>query len=268
MGQTSKRDFGAKLRTAREGQGISLRQIAMATKISTGALESLELGEVSSLPGGIFSRSFVRSYASEVGLDPDEMVREFLETFPAKEVADESSPADDAQHYDEFLSQQRVARTALGLVVLSIPVAAFLVFMGLRGEPEGEAPSPIAMLDEDRAGDGLEQDGGVRLATAAPIEAPPPVTEVAAVGPLTIEIHPDGPCWVSLTLDGQRVFSRVMQPGEREVGEAEREIVIIVGDAGAFGFSINHQRGRLLGGNGEVVTAHIDRDNYWSFTRP
>jgi len=50
---------------------VSLRQIANATKISIAALEALERNDISRLPGGIFSRAFVRSYAVEVGLDPE-----------------------------------------------------------------------------------------------------------------------------------------------------------------------------------------------------
>src|SRR5205809_5936196 len=73
--------FGGALRAARERRGISLRQIANATKISVSALEALERNEISRLSGGIFSRAFVRSYASEVGLDPDEMIQEFLAQF-------------------------------------------------------------------------------------------------------------------------------------------------------------------------------------------
>jgi transcriptional regulator with XRE-family HTH domain len=74
-------DFGGKLRQARERRGISLRQIAASTKISIAALEALERNDASRLPGGIFSRAFVRSYAVEAGLDPDQTVREFLEWF-------------------------------------------------------------------------------------------------------------------------------------------------------------------------------------------
>ena len=58
-------DFGGKLRQARERRGISLRQIAASTKISAAALEALESNDISKLPGGIFSRAFVRSYASK-----------------------------------------------------------------------------------------------------------------------------------------------------------------------------------------------------------
>ena len=64
-------DFGARLRDARERRGVSLRQIANATKISVAVLEALERNDISKLPGGIFGRAFVRSYAIEVGLDPE-----------------------------------------------------------------------------------------------------------------------------------------------------------------------------------------------------
>src|SRR5438105_10809947 len=75
-------DFGSKLREARGRRGVSLREIADRTKISVAVLEALERNDVSRLPGGIFSRAFVRSYAVEVGLDPDTTIQEFVAQFP------------------------------------------------------------------------------------------------------------------------------------------------------------------------------------------
>ncbi|PYR77416.1 MAG: hypothetical protein DMF87_16150 [Acidobacteria bacterium] len=68
-------DFGSRMRHAREQRGVSLRQIAEATKIGISALEALERNDISRLPGGIFSRAFVRSYAAEIGVDPEQTVR-------------------------------------------------------------------------------------------------------------------------------------------------------------------------------------------------
>ena len=79
-------DFGGKLREARERRGISLRQIANATKISVGVLEALERNDISRLPGGIFGRAFVRSYAVEVGLDPEQTIQDFIAQFPHDRV--------------------------------------------------------------------------------------------------------------------------------------------------------------------------------------
>ena len=79
-------DFGAKLREARERRGIPLRQIANATKISVAVLEALERNDITRLPGGIFGRAFVRSYAVEVGLDPERTIQEFVSQFPLDSI--------------------------------------------------------------------------------------------------------------------------------------------------------------------------------------
>lgn len=74
--------FGARLRQHREGQGILLITIAEQTKIKMSLLEAVERDDVSQWPSGIFRRAFIRAYAHAIGLDPDVVVREFLETHP------------------------------------------------------------------------------------------------------------------------------------------------------------------------------------------
>ena len=256
-------DFGATLRQAREHRGVSLRQISTTTKISMAALEALEKNDISRLPGGIFTRAFVRSYAAEVGLDPEHTVQEFLAQFPLEDVADGSSYAADTQEHEAFQSQQRMARALLRLVLLSLPLAGLILYgtMSRRetnGPPGGPSRSEELAVPSD--------DGALRVpGEAESLNAAPVLVETAATGPLTIDIHPQGRCWVSLTLDGEPAFARVMQAGEREIREAQREIILSVGDAGAFAFSINGQPGHPLGERGEVVTARINRDNYRNF---
>lgn len=74
--------LGRRLRAVRERRLITLESIAADTKISISLLQALERDDVSRWPGGIFRRSFVRSYAEAIGLDGDEIVREFLERYP------------------------------------------------------------------------------------------------------------------------------------------------------------------------------------------
>jgi transcriptional regulator with XRE-family HTH domain len=74
--------FGERLRHERERRQISLDSIAASSKVSVGLFKALERDDVSRWPTGIFRRSFVRSYARAVGLDPDVVVREFLERYP------------------------------------------------------------------------------------------------------------------------------------------------------------------------------------------
>ena len=80
--------------------------------------------------------------------------------------------------------------------------------------------------------------------------------------------RPSGDTLVSLQVDGESVFSRVMRAGERESYEADDDIILHVGDAGAFAFVINQREGRALGTSGQVVTARITLQNYRSYVVP
>jgi cytoskeletal protein RodZ len=153
-------DLGTRLKQAREARGLSLNEIATATKISPGALEALERNEYTRLPGGIFSRSFVRAYALAVGLDPEATVNEFLVELnkserEAERLARERRP-EISQDDREFLERQRRAVRWLRVVLLVIAIVALslLVYQGWQwwqgrnatptssGHPSG----PIALV--------------------------------------------------------------------------------------------------------------------------
>jgi cytoskeletal protein RodZ len=74
--------FGTRLRGARERRRLSLEHIADATKLSASIVAALEDGSCARWPIGVYSRSYVRSYAELVGLDPAETVDEFATLFP------------------------------------------------------------------------------------------------------------------------------------------------------------------------------------------
>jgi hypothetical protein len=71
-----------RLRNERERRQIPLSSISANTKISASLFASLERGDVSKWPSGIFRRSFIRAYAEAIGLDPETVAREFLAEFP------------------------------------------------------------------------------------------------------------------------------------------------------------------------------------------
>lgn len=151
MGSEGSGNFGAKLRTARERKGVSLRQIATRTKISMAVLEALERNDIARLPGGIFSRAFVRSYAHEVGLDPETTIQEFLSQFPHDSVTaghPRSHPVEDTEMFE---SDRRVASSLLWMLIISIPLAVAVLYFSMsdkfgREEPSGrpQGGKPVA----------------------------------------------------------------------------------------------------------------------------
>jgi cytoskeletal protein RodZ len=254
-------DFGGRLRQARERRGVSLRQIAASTKISVAALEALERNDVSRLPGGIFSRAFVRSYAIEVGLDPEETVREFLERFHGEAARPAAAaPARLTEEESSFESQQRMASVLLKLVIVSLPLIGVILYFTLRQRPAPEAqPTALSPRAQEQGPATTPPAAAEPATTATASRVEPPAAQ--RPGPMRLELHPTGPCWVMLKVDGRDVLSRVMQPGERATYEVGESAEITAGDAGAFAFSVNGRAGRPLGGTGQVRTARITREN-------
>jgi transcriptional regulator with XRE-family HTH domain len=61
--------IGFTLHKAREQRGLSLEDIANRTHISSRVLEAIEHNALDRVPGGLFTRGYLRAYAGEVGLD-------------------------------------------------------------------------------------------------------------------------------------------------------------------------------------------------------
>jgi cytoskeletal protein RodZ len=287
--------FGARLRDARERRGVSLREIANATKISVGVLEALERNDISKLPGGIFGRAFVRNYAIEVGLDPEATIEDFMTQFPNDSVIAGHPTSDRVEDNVAVESERRTAGTFLWLVVISVPIAAGLVYFATLGRHAGPAPvrPAIAGSRASEAGaapaplppsaaeppPGLPTatvpavpsagTGGTSAPAAPPAAAATPATTPAAAqaappagGQLTIGLTAKRPCWISATVDGQKSIERLLQAGEQQIVTVRREMVLTAGDASAIAVQFNGADGRALGNAGDVVTARFTLANY------
>jgi len=71
------KDIGRRLRARREELGLSLEEVQAETKIRRKYLEALEAGDESRIPGAVYLKGFLRSYANFLGLDGWELVREY-----------------------------------------------------------------------------------------------------------------------------------------------------------------------------------------------
>jgi len=114
--------LGEELRHKREQRGISLAEISEATRIGTRFLKAIETDNFSILPGGIFTRSFIRAYAKHVGMNEDEAIGLYLQQVagPSPDQQDAASEAS-AEHAP---AEQPTKRTAAPKLVLQKPAPA------------------------------------------------------------------------------------------------------------------------------------------------
>lgn len=130
MTEDGGQDIGAGLRLAREASGLSLRQIADATKLSVRTLEDLENNRIKQLPGGIYRRAIVRAYASEIGLDPETTVRAFVARHP-----DDVPSSAPLVAVEVVPSRRRLLRSVVNAVGALLPIlaGAFYFTLNARG---------------------------------------------------------------------------------------------------------------------------------------
>ena len=171
-------EFGARLKQARLARGVSLAQIATVTKISARSLEAVERNDFSRLPGGIFTRSFVRAYACEVGLDPEVTLKQFLAQCPEDMAA---VPTDAPESIDgrhaEWQEKLSWRHAAVVLLVVGALAAGAWYFWVHRARPVAtlqSSDSPVVAVPE-------------------PIPSPPPAALRRASGDRSRPSHPRPP---------------------------------------------------------------------------
>jgi cytoskeletal protein RodZ len=77
----------------RKRRGISLEQISDRTKISTRFLRAIETEEFEKLPGGVFNTSYIRQYASAIGIAQEELLEKYAAFEDSRQRADQNEQA-------------------------------------------------------------------------------------------------------------------------------------------------------------------------------
>jgi cytoskeletal protein RodZ len=262
-------DVGLEIRQAREQRGLTLQQVSRNTKIALHVLQAIEASDAARLPAHVFTRSFVKTYAQEVGLDPDSTTRRYLEQV---EAPDAPEPAH--RELDSPLGRQlepwvpsrgrllngRFGRATV-LIVIGITAMVLAVRGAKRGRPgETSQPGAPAVSAEVAAA----QAGTPAVAGTSGTSDPPP-TSGGSTTSLHLAIAPTGPCWVQATVNDQVVFATLLQPGDHRTVDAPSDVTLRVGDPAVFAFSINGKPARVPGVAGKAVTVHVRNENYSQF---
>jgi cytoskeleton protein RodZ len=166
--------IGETLREARMRQRLDIADVEQRTKIRAKYLRALENEEFGMLPGPTFVKTFLRTYAEMLGLDPHVLVEEYRANYEGGEELELQPLGPPSVAGRDRYQGPRVGPGAVALLVL-VGVVAVLVAIGLASDEDG--------------GEGKEAAGPEtteqRTTQTEPREPPPPTRVVIRIVPAT-----------------------------------------------------------------------------------
>jgi cytoskeletal protein RodZ len=263
-------NFGASFKKAREFRGITLDQIAKETRISTRFLAAIEDEEFHLLPGGVFNRGFIRSYAERVGLDPDQAIADYERLVSAGEPNDLQSAENTAPSGRErHLYPAAIAILALAIGIFyfvtreSRPVQTATQPPVSKPAPPVEQPPPAPAAPAEPVPDPnaipVAQQTPARTAVSAPTPAPVTAPPRAATQALTLDVEAHEQTWIKVTSDGNSANAggEILEPGMTRKFTAANSIYISIGNAAGCTLKINDKVMKPLGKSGQVRSVTI-----------
>lgn len=243
--------IGEQFKRERIGKKISLEDVARETKIRVSFLRAIEEDRFNLLPGGVFTRNFLRAYAIYLRMDEDEVVKSFVQLSPPSEEKKLSPLLVVEEH------KRRRYFYQIAILILLILLLGYILWVkgwDFKGEnvynlQQNEKPSTIkeetAVIPERR-------------------EVLPSAREPSSeASELSMELRAIDSCWVEILADDRLVAYKLLQPGEKLTFVARQRFSLTLGNAGGVEVSLNGKRLRRLGRLGEVKRSfELDAENW------
>jgi cytoskeletal protein RodZ len=183
--------IGDTLATARRQAGLTITQVSQRTCIRETIVRGIERGDYSACGGDFYARGHIRSIARTVGLDPEELIREYDATQAP------SQPISAADVFEPFTPVKlRERRRPKWSIVLAVGIIAVLGIVGFRyfgHRNKTHTPPPSAHSSQS-----------TKVTTTPVVQTPPPPTHVH----LVLDVYTGSVTWAQLTAsNGHVIFS-------------------------------------------------------------
>ncbi len=260
------------LRRERERQNLSIKDIEKATSIRALYIEAIENGENDKLPGSVYVKGFIKNYANFLNLDGEELVRQYREemnpgsttpeasgesktetpkpekqsdepakaevkTEAPKTVKSSASPASNDGNRNSLMAVAAV-------LIFAICGGLFYYFNNVEGGDLAKETPAVQTPAETAEPKAVEQ-----LPTPSPAAS---VASAATTG-VNLEAKFTGRCWTKVIVDGIVAYEGTAEQGESLSWQANNQIDITAGNAGAIEFVENGVNLGVAGAVGDVI---------------
>ncbi len=194
--------LGEKLRQAREERGITIMEVSEQTRISPLYLEAIENDNYSPLPGGIFNKGFVKSFAKYVGIDENEALQDYTRLITQQTGSEDS--LEPQTYRPEVLTDDRASSSNILTIIFAVVILGLMTWgiLSLVSYVQEQQNTPVANTNSANNNANTANANTANVNTAQPI---PAVNEVK------VEFKPLGEA-VSLeaTIDGRKSSLNVL----------------------------------------------------------
>ena len=228
--------FGEYLKSLREERGISLDTLSERTKIAVANLKFLETDRYDLLPPLVFVKGFIRSYVNEVGLDPEEILKEFEAFAKEGELNDYEIEEHRLFHQEpplrSFIGSTffTTALTAAGILALGILLVTGVTRLFYWDNGPGSRKPSVTGVEAPGYGASVN-NGPVREGYHRSVFSEPPRTQA---GRKILEIKAISNAWVRVDSDSGPAEEMIMAPGDVQIFTAKERFNLQTGNAGGI----------------------------------
>lgn len=221
--------LGEYLRKQRQSKDLSLKEISEQTKIAINYLNYIEENHFEKIPGEVFIKGFLRSYACSVGLNEDEIIERYNNSYRNKETKEE---------INQKATLKRKLKIPPWIWIIPILLITLILLKSLPEKKRHAMPPPKTVNKEINT-------------LTKPETPPPPAPDIPQKLILSIEAIED--TWVKVIIDGKDVNEILLKGGDKVSYNAEKNFGLTVGNAGGVRIKLNDKELEPLGPRGKVI---------------
>jgi len=267
-------ELGNELRQLREQKGLTMEQVQNDTKIRSRYLEAIEGGELSVLPGMVYARGFIKSYAEYLGVNGQELLERYGLSTETQADTNEITMRRSARHAKADGGEKGVVGGGAGPRLLPQVVAVVAVlglisgiyyFVVNKTENTSKDDPQVQTQQADTAQGEVKKEApaasGAQTATPTPTPTPTPeppkpaavITEAGRANSTTtyavtgiteamnLEFAAAADCWVQVTADGKMIDQGIIKAGETRTWQATQAIAVRTGNSKHVTMKMNNQ---------------------------
>lgn len=243
---------GELLAERRQAMGASLTDVEGATLIRAFYIEAIERGDYSSIPGVIYLKLYIKSYASFLGMDPQQaasMLDRELSQEPEQKAEEKVTPPSETSMDKRMLqrikmeqkrrqaARKRTLTTALVIFVLAAIILAVYIALGGNWGGSGQVQDAGTVTPPAATEPAADQGSLAQAALDQPETTASETFVQSFAHMLTITFSDD--CWIRAYADGRKAFEGIKRAGEELEINGDKGIWVRIGNAGGTSLSYN-----------------------------